>query len=93
MSRSDILLFVCVVVLALGVIHGQQHARRLFIDLQQARDQQVQLQTEGDQLQIEEGTLSASRRVEDRAIRGLKMQLPKSEQKRLVVLGQPGSTP
>lgn len=86
--RRDGLLFVASVLLALWVVHGQQQARRLYIDLQQARDEQIQLQTEGDQLQIDKGTLAASGRIEDRARHTLGMTLPGADQKRLLVLGQ-----
>ncbi|WP_297448317.1 cell division protein FtsL [Ferrovum sp.] len=86
MTRRDGLLFLLVLSLALGVIQSQQETRRLYIDLQQEKDHQVQLQTEGDQLQIEEGTLSASHRIEAHALHELGMQLPTPAQKHLLVV-------
>ena len=86
MTRRDGLLVLLVMSLALGVIQSQQETRRRYIDLQQEKDRQVQLQTEGDQLQIEEGTLSASHRIEAHALHELGMQLPAPAQKRLLVV-------
>ncbi len=85
MNRFDLTLLVVMVVISLWTIHGQQQARRLFIDLQQARDEQIHLQTEGDQLQIDKGTLSSSVRVEDIASHELGMVIPSEGSKRLLV--------
>lgn len=84
MNRWDILLFLAITGVSLWTIHGQQQERRLFIDWQQAKDQQISLQTEGDQWQLEKGTLSASSRIEVHAS-GLGMIVPSPDQKRWVV--------
>ncbi|MDA8415860.1 MAG: cell division protein FtsL [Betaproteobacteria bacterium] len=86
--RRELFLFLTIMMLSLWVIQERQQARRLYIDLQQARDEQVQLQTESDQLQIDKGTLSASGRIEDRAVHVMGMLVPQAGQKRLLILGQ-----
>jgi cell division protein FtsL len=89
MSRLNILLFALVVVLAIGVVHAQHRARRLFVDLQKEKDTAEQRVAEWNQLQIEQGMLASSHRVEDSAVHGLQMQLPPASRTRLIVVGQP----
>ena len=89
MSRLNILLFVLVVVLAIGVVHAQHRARRLFMDLQKEKDTAEQRVAEWNQLQIEQGTLASSHRIEEGAVHGLQMQVPPSARTRMIVVGQP----
>ncbi|MHB8354781.1 MAG: cell division protein FtsL [Burkholderiales bacterium] len=89
MNRLNILLFVLVVVLAIGVVHSQHRARRLFMDLQREKDMAEQRVAEWNQLQIEQGTLASSHRIEEGAVHGLQMQLPTSSRTRMIVVGQP----
>ncbi len=87
MSRINAALFLCLILLAIAVVHTQHRTRRLFIDLQKEKDHTEQQIAEWHQLQIEQGLLTSSHRVEEGAISGLQMQLPKEAQSRLVVLG------
>ncbi len=89
MSRLNILLFCLVVVLAVGVVHAQHRARRLFVDLQKEKDTAEQRMAEWNQLQIEQGTLTSSHRIEEGAVHGLQMQLPAASRTRMIVVGQP----
>jgi len=89
MSRLNIFLFALVVVLAIGVVHAQHRARRLFVDLQKEKDMAEQRVGEWNQLQIEQGTLASSHRIEDGAVHGLQMQVPPSSRTRMIVVGQP----
>ncbi len=89
MSRFNIILFTLVVILAIGVVHAQHRARRLFMDLQKEKDTAEQRIAEWNQLQIEQGTLSSSHRVEEGAVHGLQMRLPTSSDTRMIVIGQP----
>jgi cell division protein FtsL len=89
MSRLNILLFAMVVALAIGVVHAQHRARRLFVDLQKEKDVAEQRVAEWNQLQIEQGMLASSHRIEEGAVHGLQMQLPTSARTRMIVVGQP----
>lgn len=87
MSRLNSALFVVLILLAIAVVHTQHRSRRLFIDLQKEKDHTEQQIAEWHELQIEQGLLTSSHRVEEGAISLLQMQLPKETQSRLVVLG------
>ncbi len=90
MNRLNVVLFGAVVLLAIAVVNAQHRARRLFVDLQKEKDLSEQLVAEWNQLQIEQGTLASSHRIEDGAVRGLQMQVPGTAQVRLIVVGEPG---
>ena len=87
MSRVYMILFSCLITLAISVVYAQHRARRLFVDLQKERDTADQLVIEWNQLQIDQGTLTSSKRIEDGAIRALQMQLPAASKTRLMVTG------
>ncbi len=87
MSRINATLFLFLLLLAIAVVHTQHRSRRLFVDLQKEKDHTEQQIAEWHQLQIEQGLLTSSHRVEEGAISVLQMQLPKGAQSRLVVLG------
>ncbi len=91
MSRINIILFAVVVILAIGVVHAQHRARRLFMDLQKEKDTAEQRIAEWNQLQIEQGTLSSSHRIEEGAVRGLQMRLPTSSDTHMIIVGHPDS--
>lgn len=87
MSRVNMILFACLFTLAISVVYAQHRARRLFVDLQKERDTADQLVIEWNQLQIDQGMLTSSKRIEDGAIRALQMQLPAASKTRLMVTG------
>ena len=89
MSRLNMMLFGMVMLLAIGVVHAQHRARRLFVDLQKEKGVSEQLAAEWNQLQIEQGTLTSSHRIEEGAVRGLQMQVPATSHVRLIVVGEP----
>ncbi|MDE1942225.1 MAG: cell division protein FtsL [Betaproteobacteria bacterium] len=89
MNRLNAMFFGAVVLLAISVVNAQHRARRLFVDLQKEKDRSEQLVAEWNQLQIEQGTLASSHRIEDGAVRGLQMQVPNTAHVRLIVVGEP----
>jgi cell division protein FtsL len=91
MSRLNMLLFGSAVVLAILVVHEQNRARRLFMDLQKEKDTAEQLAIEWNQLQIEQGMLSANKRIEEGAVKGLQMQLPPPGKVKLIVVDKTAS--
>ncbi len=76
MARLNLLLLAGVVACALGVITSQHKARKLFIDLEAEQARAAKLAEEWTQLQLEQGTWAAHRRVEAVASRSLGMRLP-----------------
>lgn len=78
--RLQLVLLSGVVVCALSVIDGQQQARKAFIALQQAQQQQRQLEEDWGRLQLEQSTWAMHARVGKIATEQLQMQLPDASQ-------------
>lgn len=91
MLRINLILFLTVVTLALGIVTAQYKARKLY----DAMDQQLELtkryRTEYDQLQIEQSTWAMHSRLESIATTTLRMHVPTLQQTRVVTLDA-GST-
>ena len=76
MARANLLLLALLVACAIGVISSQHHARKAFIDLEDAQVAAKKLQEEYTQLQLEQGTWGTHKRVEAVASRSLGMKAP-----------------
>ncbi len=85
-------LLALVIAAALGVVDSQNQARKLFVSLQQEKEEARQMEVEWGQLQLEQSTLAAPARVERIASQQLQMQLPKKEQIRFIRMGQISSS-
>jgi cell division protein FtsL len=72
--KTNLLLFVALVVCALGLVTSQHYARKNFVALEQAHAKARQLETAWDQLQLEQSSLSSHNLVDKVAKRDLKMQ-------------------
>lgn len=71
-----LLLVVAVISTALGVVYTQHQSRKLFVELEQQRKKQDQLDAEWGRLQLEQGTLATPGRIENMARERLEMALP-----------------
>lgn len=80
----NVLLLLSVVMCALSVVTTQHKSRRLYIELQKEKARAQQMEVEWGQLQLELNTWAAPRRVEQIAMRQLKMQMPEPGQVRFV---------
>lgn len=80
MPKVNLLLFVLVIVCALGVVTTQHKARKLFIALQQEKDRTQQMEVEWGRLQLEQSTLALPTRVEKIASQQMQMQMPQGGQ-------------
>ena len=78
------LLLVAVVLCALSVVTSQHKARKLLNELQKEKEHAQQMEVEWGQLQLEQGTLATSARIEKIAAKQLQMQLPKTGQIRFI---------
>ncbi|MDR5172334.1 cell division protein FtsL [Methylobacillus pratensis] len=76
MAKLNLILFLVVIVAALGVITSQHKARKLYIELQQQEDAAKQFEIEWGQLQLEQSTWAMHSRIEQIAERRLNMQVP-----------------
>ena len=78
MTKLNLLLVGILMVCALGVVTSQHHARKLYAELQQAQESAKQMQTEYNQLQLEQSTWAMHARIEKIAIEQLHMRVPES---------------
>lgn len=74
MTRSQLFLLLLLIASALSLVNAQQRARRLFVELEKAQIQERQLETEWDQLQVEQSNWSKASLIDAAARRELRMQ-------------------
>jgi len=86
------LLVTVVVICSLGVVASQHKARKLFISLQQEKEQAQQMEVEWGQLQLEQSTWATPRRVGEVAEQKLQMHVPKAEQVKFIRVEPSGQT-
>ncbi|BAU47267.1 cell division protein FtsL [Sulfurifustis variabilis] len=91
MSRGALLLALATLATALSVIEIRHENRLLFAELQRLRQERDALNTEWEQLLLEEGAWSQHRRIEQMARKRLDMQTPGREQ--IVVVHAPAGSP
>ncbi|HEY0267805.1 MAG TPA: cell division protein FtsL [Methyloradius sp.] len=89
MTRLNLILFVILIITALGTISAQHKSRKLYIELQQHEDAAKQYDVEWGQLQLEQSTWAMHARIEQIATQELHMQVP--DAKRIQVLVQNAS--
>lgn len=76
MTKLNLILFMVVLVSALGTVTSQHKARKLYIELQQQQDLAKQYEVEWGQLQLEQSTWAMHARIEQVASSHLHMQVP-----------------
>ncbi|MHB1655708.1 MAG: cell division protein FtsL [Burkholderiales bacterium] len=91
--RVQLMLLMAVVLCSLAVVTSQHQARKAFIALQQAQQQQRKLDVEWGQLQLEQSTWARHERVEKIATEQLQMQLPDATHMRVIYAKKPQETP
>ena len=74
-NRSMITVVALLVLCSLLLVNSQYQARRLFIELERTQLRQRQLETEWDQLQVEQSNLARHSRI-DAIARTLNMSAP-----------------
>ena len=84
MTRLNLILFMVLIVTALGVITSQHKSRKLYIELQQQEDAAKQYDVEWGQLQLEQSTWAMHSRVEKIAANNLQMRIPPATRVHLV---------
>jgi cell division protein FtsL len=91
MTKLNLVLFLVLIMTALGAITSQHKSRKLYFELQQQQDAAKQYDVEWGQLQLEQSTWAMHARIEQIASQRLHMQVPDSQRIQLVVppVGQP----
>ena len=84
MTRVNLVLLITLVGCALSVVTSQHKARKLFMELQTAQDDERKLDQEWRELQIESQTVGTGKRIEQKAQRDLGMTQP--DPKKTVIL-------
>lgn len=74
------LLFVAVLLTAIGIVYSKHQTRKLFVELQQLEQQVVSLNTEWGKLQLEQAAWAEHGRVERVAMQKLGMVMPGPEE-------------
>lgn len=76
MTKLNLILFLVVILSALGTVTSQHKARKLYIELQQEQENARQFDIEWGQLQLEQSTWAMHARIEQIARGHLQMQVP-----------------
>ena len=76
MTKLNLILFVALILTALGTITAQHKSRKLYVELQQQQDRTKQFDVEWGQLQLEQSTWAMHSRIEQIANQHLHMQVP-----------------
>ncbi|MCB5188592.1 cell division protein FtsL [Methylobacillus caricis] len=84
MTKLNLILFLVLIVTALGVITAQHKARKLYIELQQQQDASKLYEIEWGQLQLEQSTWAMHSRIEQIAEKRLNMQVPETNRIQVV---------
>ena len=86
MMRLHLILFISLIMVALGVVTSQHEARKLYAKHERLVALAGQYKTEYEQLQIEQSTWAMHSRVEEMATRELGMQVPSQKDVQVIVL-------
>lgn len=73
-----VVLLLLVVMSAIAVIYSSYKSRQLFSDVQQAHKRSIQMKEEWGRLLLEQSTWASPARIEQIAIKKLKMKAPES---------------
>ncbi len=76
MARLNLVLYLVLILTALGSITAQHKARKLYFELQQQQEAAKQYEVEWGQLQLEQSTWAMHARIEAIAMKQLHMQVP-----------------
>lgn len=88
MTKLNIILFVTLIAVCLGVVTAQNKARKLYSELDQQKELSKKYETEYGQLQLEQSTWAMHSRVEEMATRNLHMQVPDAKRIQVITLDE-----
>jgi cell division protein FtsL len=88
--RLNLILFLVLILVALGVVTSQHEARKLYTKHERLTALAAQYKTEYEQLQIEQSTWAMHSRVERMATKQLQMMVPLPKEVQVIVLDKVG---
>jgi cell division protein FtsL len=91
MTRLNLILFLLLIVTALGTVTSQHKSRKLYFELQQQQDAAKQYAIEWGQLQLEQSTWAMHARIEQIAEKKLQMQVPDAKRIQVVAPNMPAT--
>ena len=86
MTKLNLILFVVLILVSLGVVTSQHQARKLYFELEQQQELAKKYQTEFGQLQLEQSTWAMHSRIEELATNKLNMQVPDAKRIQVISL-------
>ena len=84
MTRLNLILFLVLVISALGLVTSQHKSRKLYFELQQQQETAKLFETEWTQLQLEQSTWAMHSRLEQVATDLLHMHVPDTKHIQIV---------
>jgi cell division protein FtsL len=88
-TRLSIAMLALLTACAVGLVTSQHQARKLFGELEQEQERARNLEVEYGQLQLESSTWAMHTRVEQIAVRSLKMGRPEAKRTEVVQRSDP----
>jgi cell division protein FtsL len=86
MTRINLILFLVLIMVSLGVVTSQHKARKLYFELEQQLDMRKKYDTQFGQLQLEQSTWAMHSRIEELATKKLNMQVPDAKRIQVIML-------
>lgn len=92
MTRLNIILFIALIISALGLVNAQHKARNLYFGLEKLNQAAKQYEQEYGLLQLEQSTWAMHSRIEEIATQELQMQVPDAKRVQVVTLDKPAAS-
>jgi cell division protein FtsL len=86
MTRINLILYLVLILVSLGVVTSQHKARKLYFELEQQLDMTKKYDTEFGQLQLEQSTWAMHSRIEELATQKMQMQVPDAKRIQVILL-------
>jgi cell division protein FtsL len=83
-NRLNLMLLGVLILCALALVTSQHRARKLYVELQQALEQEKKFELEWNQLQLEQGAWAIHARIEKIATQQLGMRAPAATRTQVV---------
>ncbi|MFW5431775.1 MAG: cell division protein FtsL [Methylophilaceae bacterium] len=88
MTRLNLILFLALILVCIGVVTSQHKARKLYSEHEQLQTEAKKNKTEFGQLQLEQSTWAMHSRVEEVATSQLKMEVPDAKRIQVINLNE-----
>ncbi len=86
MTHLNFILYVALILVALGVVTAQHKSRQLYSEYEALQTLSTKYKIEYEQLQLEQSTWAMHSRVEEMASNALKMEVPDAKRIQVIIL-------